>query len=179
MRLEPMDANPEWYDYLHFLDFRDDGTVTFKDGAGQLLYSVVHGKYRLEREYANQADILFYDLTGVDPYTDQALFHTIDPFKAHVTFEQGVFPFQNEVAWHIRDADTWPCSLFVARYIFDRDPFSFISDDQSDSVYNPLEKKASINTCYYPRNGREDMTVRELVARGIPKSAFWVYDRPE
>ncbi len=66
MHLSRMSANPHFYDYIHFLNFQEDGSVELIDGAGQLINTVARGNYRVGTVTQNSAEVTFYNLVEVN-----------------------------------------------------------------------------------------------------------------
>jgi hypothetical protein len=91
MRLPFMSANPQFYDYLHVLNFKDDYTIELVDGAGQLINTVGHGRYAIRDLSPSTAEVTFFELVEVDPYHNNRKIHDIPAFTVHVTKEDGVF----------------------------------------------------------------------------------------
>jgi hypothetical protein len=170
-----LSANPHYYDYIHSLVFKDDGSVELVDGAGQLINAEAVGKYRVRDIDASSVEVEFYDVIEVNPYQKDRRLRDIAPFKVKVLREEGVFPFRQEVVWKINDETEWPCLLYRARYVFDSDPLAFARAKQARNLYYLLEDKDLIDAAryYYLREDRQELTAKEMLALGIPKEAFW------
>jgi len=54
------EANPHLYDYLHRLSFSPSGLVEMVDGAGQVLNSLVNGRFSLQAAGQNAALVQFF-----------------------------------------------------------------------------------------------------------------------
>jgi hypothetical protein len=170
-----MSAYPHYYDYLHALRFRGNGTVEFLDGAGQLINTNAIGKYRVREIDSLLAEVEFFDIVEVDPYQNERKLRDIPAFKVNVKREEGQFPFRQEVVWKIKDEIEWPCLLYTVRYVFNIDPLGFGEDSQAGNLYHLLENKdlASSTYCYYLDNEKQELTANKLLSLGIPKETFW------
>ena len=40
-----IEANPNWYDYLHNIQFLENQNFKIVDGAGQRIFGIIKGKY--------------------------------------------------------------------------------------------------------------------------------------
>ena len=58
MRLE---ANPEYYDYIHFIDFKKNNECVFVDGAGQSISTEEKGYYKFHYNYLIKISLLVCD----------------------------------------------------------------------------------------------------------------------
>ncbi len=178
MRLPVMSANPHLYDYLHCLRFQDDFSVELLDGAGQVINMVTRGSYRARERYTSRLEVSFHDLVEVNPYDDYQKVREIAGFAVRCTLEHGTFPFRRQVMWGIDDEQEWPCMLFRERYVFDRDPLSVGQANQARNLYYRAEPEAYLARIrdsaryYYPRDGRQEHTWRELAALGITQEAL-------
>lgn len=168
-------ANPQFYDYLHLIEFKADGSVEMVDGAGQVLNTLAHGRYRVRNIDASTAEVEFYDLVQVNPYKRQEKRGDVEDFRVKVVKEEGSFPFREETVWRIEDEDEWPCLLYRSRYVFEFDPLGFGRSNQMGNLYYLLENKELVESVryYYIRDEGQRLTVRELEALGRPRSAFW------
>lgn len=166
-------ANPQFYDYLHFIEFRADGSVEMVDGAGQVLNTLAHGKYRVHKIDISTAEVEFYDVVQVNPYKKHEKRGDVENFRLKVVNEKGVFPFREEIVWRVDDEDAWPCLLYQSRYIFEFDPLQFGRSNQIGNYL--LENKELVESArtYYIRDEVQKLTAKELEALGIPKNAFW------
>jgi hypothetical protein len=169
MRLPLMIANPHFYDYIHVLDFKDDQTVEFVDGAGQLINTVARGCYQARDLGSSSAELSFYDMIEVDPYRNHQKIDDIPDFTVQVTKEAGRFSFLREVVWKINDPAQHPALLYQARYVYSFDPLEFGRPSQANNLYNIVEQKELVDSVryYYPRDEVQELVLQDLLALGI------------
>ncbi len=175
MRLPFMIANPHFYDYIHVLDFKDDQTVELVDGAGQLINTVARGHYQARDLSPSSAEVTFFGLIEVDPYHNYQKIDDIPDFTVQVSKEDGSFAFLREVVWKIEDAATHPALLYQTRYVYAFDPLEFGRPNQANNLYNIVEQKELVDSVryYYPRDDAQELVLRDMLALGIPRAAFW------
>jgi hypothetical protein len=168
-------ANPHFYDYIHFIEFKADGSVEMVDGAGQALNTLAHGKYRIHKIDISTAEVEFYDVVEVNPYKRHEKRGDVENFRVKVVKEVGFFPFRRETVWQVNDEDAWPCLLYQSRYVFVFDPLEFGRSNQIGNLYYLLENKELVDSAryYYIRDEGQRLTAKELEALGIPRNAFW------
>jgi hypothetical protein len=168
-------ANPQYYDYLHFLDFHDNGSVELVDGAGQVINTVARGRYQTHDLAHSIAEVTFFELIEVDPYQEYRKVSTLPNFTVQVTKEEGVFPFVREVVWNIEDTATLPALLYRTRYVYVFDPLAFGRSNQLNNLYYLVEQKELVDSVryYYPRDSGQELTVQDLLESGIPQELFW------
>ena len=169
MQLSRMSANPHFYDYMHFLDFQEDGSVEFVDGAGQAINTVAHGKYQVLSSDQDSVDVLFRQVVEVNPYQEEEKLNDIDDFTIRVTKENGTFPFIQEVVWKIEDEQEHPCLVYPVRYVFETDPLAFGRPNQMHNLYYIIESRELIESAryYYPLSSQKKLTIRQLREQGI------------
>jgi hypothetical protein len=169
MKLAYMLANPQLYDYVHDLDFREDGSVELKDGAGQLINCVVRGRYSVRALGDESAVVAFFELKEVDPHQDYALLGERAGFSVQVTRERGLFPFIEESPSKVNDPDARPALLYQMRYVYTFDPLTFGRGKEISNLYGVVEGRELSESarCYYPRDEVERLTAGELRARGL------------
>src|SRR5439155_24982 len=63
-------ANPDYYDYIHYLELGSDGDVKLTAGAGQLIHFSAQGKYKLD---LSNGTLELSDLRQMNPYGKEAL----------------------------------------------------------------------------------------------------------
>lgn len=167
-------ANPHFYDYIHRLEFKVDGSIEMVDGGGQEIYAVTHGKYHVTAIDSVSTVVDFYNITMINPFNRDEKVGNIDDFQVMATREDGIFPFRIDIVWAIESEDVWPCLLYRSRFIFDIDPMEFCRPDFMSDIYtNPVKMGlADSERYYYAGNERQNLTAHELEKLGIPQNAF-------
>lgn len=161
------EANPHLYDYLHRLNFSPSGLVEMVDGAGQVLNSLVRGRFSLQAAGQNTALVQFFDLVEVNPYDKQDQRGVLDAIRVKLTREEGIFAFKQQVVWNIRDEQEWPCLLYRRRYVFESDPLTQVLSSRTGNLYYLLEGDGPDTHTYYCQDDRQQLTARELSQMGI------------
>ncbi|HEY1012623.1 MAG TPA: hypothetical protein VGE07_07960 [Herpetosiphonaceae bacterium] len=171
--LSLLSANPHLYDYMHYMDFDDDGSVKMIDGAGQRINAVAEGRYRHRQPSDDLIEIEFFELRELNPRDRAEIRRTFEPFVATARIERGPFAIREQVVWNVSDENALRCRLYDRRYVFDTDPLAFAEEPQRRSLYYEVHTEAeraaliAAARIYYPRSGRQDLTLGELRARGI------------
>ena len=164
-----MSANPHFYDYIHSLNFQEDGSVEFVDGAGQAINTVAHGKYQVLNPNQNSVEILFTNVVEVNPYQEEEKVNYIGNFTIKIIKEEGTFSFVQEIVWKIEDEQEQPCLIYPVRYVFETDPLAFGRPNQAHNLYYIIENRELIESAryYYPLSVQEKLTLRQLTEKGI------------
>ena len=160
-----LSANPQFYDYLHCLDFESDGSIQMIDGGGQVINTKARGKYRISQADGTSFEVHFTELVETDPYEDDKIIDQLDDFSVSYKKQEGLFAFRQEVVWRIDDETKWPCLLYPSRYLFDVDPLEFGNPNQDHNLYFILENKdfrKSIHY-YYARSDAQELPDRKSV----------------
>jgi hypothetical protein len=161
------EANPYLYDYLHSLRFSPAGVIEMLDGAGQVLNTLVKGRFSVQAGDQNTASVYFYDLREVDPYNEQEQLRELNTSSIKITREEGTFSFKQQVVWKIHDENEWPCLLYRVRYIFEVDPLEQTLTGRAGNLYYHIEAKEPDTRFYYRRDDAQQLTARELFQMGI------------
>lgn len=166
-------ANPDLYDYRHFLSFADYGTVSMVNGGGQVITSEVLGTFNLTLLSDSSCLVEFADLVSVNPYDTSQIYGPLDPFVVHVGREPGPFAFRAEVMWEIASDDEWPCLLFEQRYRFEPDPLNCVAHELVNNPYHLITGRGETAKVEYYYGPETRLRARELIELGIPKETFW------
>jgi hypothetical protein len=161
------EANPHLYDYLHRLSFSPTGIVEMVDGAGQVLNSLVRGRFSLQAAGQNVTLVQFFDLVELNPYDEQEQHSVLDTISVKLTREEGIFAFKRQVVWNIRDEQEWPCLLYRLRYVFENDPLTQVLSSRVGNLYYSLEAEEPDTRFYYHQDDGQQLTARELSRMGI------------
>jgi hypothetical protein len=156
------EANPHLYDYLHRLSFSPSGTVEMVDGAGQVLNSLVRGRFSLQAAGQNAVLVQFFDLVELNPYDEQEKRRGLDAISVKLTRQEGIFAFKQQVIWSIRNEQEWPCLLYRRRYVFEDDPLTQVLSSRAENLYYLLEAQEPDTNFYYRRDDGQRLTAREL-----------------
>ncbi|HEX8033543.1 MAG TPA: hypothetical protein VF510_06835 [Ktedonobacterales bacterium] len=184
-------ANPNLYDYLHTLQFNSTGTLEMLDGAGQVLNTLVRGRFNVEQLTSSAFQLNFHDLIelnpyyelkrrceldpdviaespeGYIPYDEDDILCRLDPFSVHVVREEGLFVLRQQVIWRIKDEQEWPYLLYRSRYRFASDPLATHESNRRGNLYYMLEKPQPDTRVYYRAADAQDLTARDLALAGI------------
>jgi len=76
-------AGLEWYDFVHSIEFRKDGTGSMSSGSGQALHLAVDFRYRIEQDRR----INFEFLDTVREFWGETFRRTAENTRREVTFE--------------------------------------------------------------------------------------------
>lgn len=169
-----LSANPHFYDYVHHVTLDADGGVEMVDGAGQALNTLAKGRYRIVAQDDAKAELEFLDLVELNPYQEKEKIGDIDTFRICVRKETGVYAFCQEVVWRIPDKTKWPCIMYHTRYICSDDPLAFGRANQAQNLYYIIERRELVESAktYYAREDRIELTVEELLQKGITPLGF-------
>lgn len=166
---ERLVANPHLSDYFHRLSFSPSGSVEMADGAGQLVLSIVRGKFSIHPIDQNAIQVRLYDLVELHPYKDHEPIRVLEPSSVKVTREEGLFALRG-AWWGRRDEDEseWPCMLYWARYFFEVDPLEQLSSNRQGSAYHRIMVEPDTRY-YYSQDDfeAETLTVADLNDLGI------------
>lgn len=184
-------ANPHLYDYLHALDFMPFGSVDMLDGAGQVLNTLVRGRFSVEELGPTLLVVHFTDLVELDPYyrlkrlrgrdvaavirsMHRYLLHDehdvrrrLDPCHVQVAREDGLFLLRCQVVWNIKDDQEWPYLLYRIRYRFAADPLTACLANRQGNLYYVLEAPEPDTRVYYRAEDAQRSTAGELRQAGI------------
>jgi hypothetical protein len=178
-----LSANPHYYDYIHYIELAQGGTVKMVGGAGQALRREIVGKYRIVTLGPFDAEVYFYELSDVDPYARTTESRPVADFTSRVTLEKGPFVFKCEVVWKVSE-DDWPFLLCDHRLVFDDDPLASGQPKWPDFPPEALEvpeirdlvernrRSSEAARRYYAPEGRTEMPQHEIKKLGLPPEAF-------
>src|SRR5262249_41082206 len=143
------DANPHYYDYLHYVDFKTfltgektSGQLEMADGAGQRMNALIKGTFTLQPGDDEQSikvlidELVEWDWMEQVPIEDGEKFPSI---IVTIRKEEGVFPFREQIVWNLENEDRHPCLLYRTRYLFDVDPLEMFSERREGNLYNMFE----------------------------------------
>jgi hypothetical protein len=200
MRAQPSDpfsrgerfaANPHLYDYLHALDFVPFGSVDMLDGAGQVLNTLVRGRFGVEELGPTAWVLHLTDLVELDPYyrlkrlrgrdtaavirsmhryvlhDEHDVRRRLDPCRLQVAREEGLFVLRRQVVWQVRDEQEWPYMLYRSRYRFAADPLAALHVNRQGNLYYHLEAPEGDTCLYYQVEDAQQCTAGELRRAGI------------
>lgn len=122
MRLE---ANPQYYDYIHFIDFKKNNECVFVDGAGQSICLDAKGYYKFHYNYVN-GGLIYFEIGD-------------KKFEVEFKIENKTFPLMKEIIWNCEIED-WPFLIFSQRFVFKSDPFEGLYKNRDTNLYFLLEK---------------------------------------
>lgn len=171
---ERLAANPDLYDYVHFLDLDRAGTFEIVDGGGQALATLVRGRWVVTALDVASVRLILTDLVELNPYYKHERFRDLDldeymqatsqpvPYEERdirsrpedisllVTREAGVFTLREQIIWNLRDERDWPYILFRERYRFSADPLASFSANRSGIPYFERIIDEPDTRVYYP-----------------------------
>lgn len=187
-------ANPHLYDYLHALDFKKAfGSVDMLDGAGQVLNTLVRGRFSVDELGSTLWVVHFTDLVELDPYfrlkrlrgrdmaavirsmhsyvlhNEHDVRRRLDPCHMQVAREDGLFLLRCQVVWKVTDDQEWPYLLYRSRYRFAADPLTACQANRQGNLYYALEAPEPERDMrvYYRAEDAQRSTARELRQAGI------------
>jgi len=158
-----LSANPNYYDYLHYLTFDEDGSVNICDGGGQSISFKGEGKYELVFDEDMKSGTLF--LRNVYPvnWLTQEKGKKCDDLEVKFTVEEGEYKLVQGRIWGIRSAFDEEYMIYNKRYVFEFDPIAAIpecGEGRKQTLFflikNLDEQKERI---YYER-GEDETTVK-------------------
>lgn len=179
-------ANPHLYDYMHTLAFDPSGAVEMVDGAGQVLNTLVRGRFTVEELGPTEFSVAFAELVDIDPYYKRRRFHDLDfdayikaldedipfeeqdvrrrldPCQIHVAREDGLFLLRRQIVWKIKDEQEWPYLLYRVRYRFATDPLAGSLANRQGNLYFQIEAPEPDTQMYYRFEDAEHFTLGEL-----------------
>jgi len=123
MRLE---GNPQYYDYIHFIDFKKNNECLFVDGAGQSICLEAKGYYKFHYNYLKNGGFIYFEIEN-------------KKFEVQFKIENKTFPLMKEIIWNCEIED-WPFLIFSQRFVFKSDPFEGLYKNRHTNLYFLLEK---------------------------------------
>lgn len=177
-------ANPQWYDYVHFIDLRDDGAVTMIAGGGQALRRRIEGTLELLEVDERRARVRFSGLRDADPYARSLETRTIADLELDVVVEPGPFALCREVMWRVEE-DERPWLLFEDRLAFAADPLAggepqvpdwppelLDAHPEARALWQSMHAAHESARRYYVVSAGEELPQRAVLALGLPPSAL-------
>ncbi|MCX4241872.1 hypothetical protein [Paraliomyxa miuraensis] len=177
-----LSANPHRYDYLHFIEIHDDGTVEMLAGGGQALRRRIIGRLDVLEATDDRARVRFSELLDTDPYERSPERKPLDDLELDVIVELGPFALPCEVVWNVKEHER-PWLLFEHRLAFAQDPLAGGQPQLPDwppevleqnpevrELYDHMFRSAEASRRYYL--GGKELPQRELMAMGLPSRAF-------
>lgn len=184
-------ANPHLYSYVHTLDFKPAGAVEMVDGAGQTLFTLIQGRFSVERVSPTAFHLLLTDLAELNPYYKRERFRHLDlaayvratagevpyeehdvrsrpgPMRIQVLQEDGPFVLRQQIIWKLDDEEDWPYLEFRVRYRFAVDPLAAFVANRRGPFYESLTPPEPDTRVYYRMVDAQKRTRRELTRAGI------------
>lgn len=166
-----LEANPQFYDYLHRISLYDDGSCEFADGGGQCINLAIKGEFYLN--YSNDMEdsgyIDFYFDTKYEECDHSELSDSDDKqfdkqFKVNFKVRQGPFIMLDEIVWNSTFEDR-NISIYTRRFVFDANPFDGIYQNRDSNLYFILEgDKESDESlkCFYSYDDKITKKMKEL-----------------
>ena len=148
MRLE---ANPEYYDYIHFIDFKKNNECVFIDGAGQSICLESKGYYKFHYNYPKNGGYIYFEIEN-------------KKFEVEFTIENKTFILMKEIIWNCEIED-WPFLIFSQRFVFKSDPFEGLYKNRDTNLYFLLEKNRETKDnmrCFYNSNRMVEKSLNKL-----------------
>jgi hypothetical protein len=153
-----LEANPQFYDYLHRIDLFEDGTCRFLDGGGQCIQLNIEGTYKIEYNDDNNGSMEF----NFDTEYQRDIFDK--HFKVNFKIESDNFIMVDEIVWN-STTENYPFSIYTSRYVFDLDPFEGLYQNRQDNLYFILEggkeSKESIRY-FYSYEKKKEKKMKDL-----------------
>ena len=116
-----IEANPNYYGYIHYIDLFPNGKCIFMDGVGQSININTKGTYTQTFDNALKTKGKFN--------------FTVNEIRFQVSFivVTGLFVLMNEIIWD-SNVEDWPFSVCKTRYVFEEDPFNklYITKPEED-----------------------------------------------
>ena len=123
MRLE---ANPQYYGYIHCIDFKRNNECVFIDGAGQSICLELKGYYKFHYNYFKNGGYIHFEIDN-------------KKFDIEFEIEKGNFVIMEEIIWNSKIED-WPFLIFLERFKFKTDPFEGIYKNRETNLFFIIEK---------------------------------------
>ena len=160
-------ANPQYYDYLHFLRLKDDGEILMMGGGGQVINIHIEGHYQIHQQ-KNSIQLNLTELAQYNPYSKEKL-HDIDNLILKFQPEEGTFAIRQEVIWKIKNPDDYPYLLYKVRYRCDIDPINHVNQRPIRNLYQLTENKdfEDSQKIYYASADRQELSLADLKKLGI------------
>lgn len=152
------DANPNFYDYIHHLNLKENGRFTLASGAGQCLDLAIDGYWELlccndDSKYT----LHIYDIevergSSTEQFQDiNADFSIID--------EEVTMP--KPCIWNLPEGETEPTHTFFSKLVFDIDPVKMLFNqgqivENTNLFYLLNSDTEDSENMYYSRNGAID-----------------------
>ena len=158
-------ANPDYYDYIHHLQFGSDGDVKLTAGAGQVIHFSAQGKYRLD---LSNGTLELFGLRQMNPYGNEVP-RSLPNRTNQFTIEAGVFAMLQETPFRPQPPDKEPVIVFTERYVFETDPLAFAQESAKSNLYYIIETRdLKVSECIYYRSDlREQITMADAKRKGL------------
>ena len=118
-----IEANPNYYSYIHYIDLSPNGKCIFMDGVGQSININAKGTYTQTFDNTLKTK-------GKFNFTVNEI-----SFEVSFTVVSGLFVLINEIIWD-SSVEDWPFSVCKTRYVFDEDPFNKLYTTKQEEDIN-------------------------------------------
>lgn len=148
-------ANPDFYDYMHYIFLYEDGTCKFIDGGGQNICLELKGTYKMiyDNEHNNSGSLTF-------KFKNETIDKNI---TVNFRIQEDLYVLQNEIIWNSTIQD-WPFSIYTKRFIFDIDPFIDFYGNRQCLYFWLNQDKESVESMkiFYPSNDEQTKQLKDL-----------------
>lgn len=167
-----LEANPQFYDYLHRISLYEDGSCRFADGGGQCVNLVIDGEFSLgyDNNEEDSGYVKFYfDTEYEEGCEDERKFNK--QFKVNFKVQKENFIFVDEIVWN-STMENRDISIYNKRYVFDVDPFEGLYRNRESNLYFILEGDNETEDSlryFYNYNDKVSKKVKDLDEKELDK----------
>jgi hypothetical protein len=163
-----LEANPDYYDYIHRLQLNDDGTASLCDGGGQVINFKGSANYMMEYDSDKKGGTLkMFDIVLKNAYSKEQI--PVDRSEINIRFiiEYGQYILTEGRCWNLPSVFDEKLLIYTKRYVFESDPLKLEYQTRNHNLFNMIEniKELSERT-YYNNKDVTRKTRREWLKEG-------------
>lgn len=173
-------ANPDYYDYIHRIQLKDDGTMLLSDGAGQIINFKGKANYKIEYDSDGKSGILkMSNIILENPYSHKHIQIDRSEMDIKFTIEYDQYILTQGRIWPLSSVFDEDLLIYNRRYIFEIDPLKIGHKTRQQNIFNIMEdvKELSERT-YYDNKNVVRKTRKEWLEEGnsFNKNFYNTYD---
>lgn len=175
-----LSANPNFYDYLHYMALNEDGTFKMCDGGGQSINFAANGKWRIEYTHgdinnddsgeSDGGELYLTEIYQANVYGGEETTKRWDDIIVKFKIETGIYKLIDGRVWGLSSALDEHYLIYTKRYVFEFDPIaaSPVSEEKRNQnlyflVDRPDERGELV---YYNHNDAIRKSWREWIEEG-------------
>lgn len=163
-----LQANPDYYDYIHRLQLNDDGTASLCDGGGQMINFKGNANYRIEYDPdGNGGTLKLFDIVLKNVYNEKQIPTDSSEMNIKFTIEHGQFMLTEGRIWSVRSIFDEKLIIYTKRYVFETDPLKLGYRMRQYNLFNMIENVQELSErTYYDHKEVSQKTRKEWLKDG-------------